>query len=283
MTISNGWEPPLTLNQGRVEVILELCRAGIPIQLYSGGLAGASAPVTLAGATVQTVAEVIAGVTIVQTLNPGNPVRAYTLCAVMDQKYYGAVVAGPENSLMAVAGNQMMRFYHLPSKAFIFATASPVLNLQAAYEHTQGVLFAALSGADLVASGIQSIIDSNFTALYEVPIIFNEIWEMVYRIIQGVEVNSDTLAVNVIREVGPGGNYLTHRHTRQFVKKEYWRPKIGTRLRREEWERMGARDIREVAREEARKILATHRPIPLDQDVQNKLQQIVDEVEAGKI
>jgi trimethylamine--corrinoid protein Co-methyltransferase len=69
---------------------------------------------------------------------------------------------------------------------------------------------------------------------------------------------------------------------RQFMKKEYWRPKIGTRLRREEWERMGARDIREVAREEARKILATHRPIPLEKDVQKKLQQIVDEVEAGK-
>jgi len=98
--------------------------------------------------------------------------------------------------------------------------------------------------------------------------------------LQGIEVNPDTLAVDVIREIGPGGEYLTHEHTAKHFRSEQWDAELGNRLTRDHWEEKGAMDIRAKARDKFKKILATHQPKPLAPEVRKKLQHIVDQAEA---
>ena len=91
--------------------------------------------------------------------------------------------------------------------------------------------------------------------------------------------NPETLAVDLIKEVGPGGEFLTHRHTLEHFKLENWDARLSNRMARDEWVENGAQDIRVKAKEEVKRILDTHHPKPLDADVQRKLQEIVEEAE----
>ena len=140
-------------------------------------------------------------------------------------------------------------------------------------------MFTALSGSELVIECTSSALEDTVVSAYEQAVIGNEICGMVYRILRGIEVNPDTLAIDVIREVGPGGEFLTHSHTRKHYRHENWEANIGNRMARDEWEENGAPDIRTKAREEVKRILDTHHPKPLDANVQRKLQQIVEQAE----
>jgi trimethylamine--corrinoid protein Co-methyltransferase len=141
-------------------------------------------------------------------------------------------------------------------------------------------LFSALSGSDVVIECTSASLENTAASVPEQAIISNEICSFINRILRGIEVNSDTLAVDVIREIGPGGEYLTHNHTMEYFRSEQWDAKLGNRMTRDHWEEKGAMDIRAKARDKFKKIRATHQPKPLDPEVQKKLQQIVDKAEA---
>jgi len=102
-----------------------------------------------------------------------------------------------------------------------------------------------------------------------------EIAKMVRRVIQGIDVNDDTLAVEEIKDVGPGGNYLTQQHTLDYMHEEQARADIFDRQMRENWEKSGSTIAREHAEERAKEILSTYEPEPLDEDVAEKLEEIV--------
>jgi trimethylamine--corrinoid protein Co-methyltransferase len=141
-------------------------------------------------------------------------------------------------------------------------------------------LFSALSGSDVVIECTSASLENTAASVPEQAIVSNEICGFINRILRGIEVNPDTLAVDVMREIGPGGEYLTHEHTMNNFKSELWEAKLGNRGTREQWEKQGALDIHARAREQYKKILATHQPKPLEPEVLKKLQQIVDEAEA---
>jgi trimethylamine--corrinoid protein Co-methyltransferase len=136
-----------------------------------------------------------------------------------------------------------------------------------------------LSGGEWIIECTSSGLEDTVLSVYEQAVIGNEICDMVYRILRGIEVNPETLAVDVIREIGPGGEFLTHSHTFEHFKLENWDAKLSNRMARDEWVESGALGIGAKAREEVKRILATHHPKPLDADVQRKLQQIVEEAE----
>jgi len=280
-TVSLGAVSPLLFERDRVDVLLEICRFGLPFQVYNIPSAGGTSPATLAGTLVMAVAELLAGLILTQLVKPGVPVRLEGYASIMDQKYSRFTFACPEKALMAVAQAQMFRHYGVPHGIHGATTRANVLDAQAGYETGILDMFTALSGSELVIEAVSSGIEDTVLSVYEQAVINNEICGMVNRILRGIEVNPDTLALSVIREVGPGGEFLTHKHTLEHFKLENWDAKLGNRMARDEWVESGALDIRARAREEVKRILATHHPKPLDTNVQRKLAQIVEEAEGS--
>ncbi|MDH5268280.1 MAG: trimethylamine methyltransferase family protein, partial [Candidatus Bathyarchaeota archaeon] len=113
----------------------------------------------------------------------------------------------------------------------------------------------------------------------EQAVIDNEICGMVSRALRGIKISNETLAIDVIERVGPGGQFLDQRHTLEYLKKEHYLPTIINRQKRERWEKAGSKDLREIAREEAKRILKEHQPEPLDRDIEEELKKVVKEVE----
>jgi trimethylamine--corrinoid protein Co-methyltransferase len=278
-TVSLGMISPFVFEPKRVDVLIEMCRFGMPFQIYTIPSAGSTSPVTLAGTLAVSVAELLAGMVLTQLVNPGVPVRLMGYAGTFDMRFGAFTFASPETTLMAGALAQMLRFYGVPMGIHGATTRSNVLDAQAGYETGMLNLFAALSGSDVVIECTSSSLEDTVASCLEQAVIGNEICSFINRILKGIDVNPETLAVDVIREVGYGGEYLTHNHTMEYFKSEIWDSDLGNRMTRERWEENGAMDIRARAREEVKKILATHKPEPLDAEVQRKIQNIVDHAE----
>ncbi|MBE9522732.1 MAG: trimethylamine methyltransferase family protein, partial [Proteobacteria bacterium] len=219
------------------------------------------------------------GLILTQLVRPGVPVRLMAYPSIMDQKYGCFTFACPEKVLMAAAMAQMFRYYGVPHAIHGATTRANVMDAQAGYETGIFDMFTALSGGELIIESTSSALEDTVLSAYEQAVIGNEICDMIYRILRGIDVNPETLAVDVIKEAGPGGEYLTHRHTMEHFRLENWDARLSNRMARDEWVENGAQDIRVKARKEVKRILDTHHPKPLDADVQRQLQQIVEEAE----
>ncbi|MDH5704080.1 MAG: trimethylamine methyltransferase family protein, partial [Aigarchaeota archaeon] len=155
-------------------------------------------------------------------------------------------------------------------------------DIQAGFEKAMTLMMAALAGINFINDAAGSL-ESTLTASYEQAVIDNEICGMVSRALRGIKITDETLAIDVIEKVGPGGQYLDKRHTLEYLVKEHYLPTIINRERRERWEKAGSKDLREVAREEATRILKEHQPEPLDRGVEAELQKIIKEVEKREL
>ena len=279
-TVSLGVISPFTFEPNRVDALIEMCRFSHPFQIYTIPSTGTTSPVTLAGTLTLMVAELLSGLVLTQLVNPGVPVRLMGYAGTSDMRSGEFTFSSPEKTLMAAALAQMLRFYGVPMAVHGSTTRANVLDAQAGYETGILNLFSALSGSDVVIECTSASLENTATSFPEQAIIGNEICSFINRILQGIEVNPDTLAVDVIREVGRGGEYLTHTHTMENFRAEQWDAQLGNRMTMEPWEKEGAKDIRAKAREKLKTILATHQPKPLAPEVQKKLQQIVEEAEA---
>ncbi|MBW1865784.1 MAG: trimethylamine methyltransferase family protein [Deltaproteobacteria bacterium] len=279
-TVSLGIISPFSFEPNRVDVLLEMCRFGHPFQVYTIPSTGTTSPVTLAGTLALMTAELLSGLVLTQLVNPGVPVRLMGYAGTSDMRTGEFTFASPEKTLMAAALAQMLRYYGVPQGVHGSTTRTNVLDAQAGYETGILNLFSALSGSDVIIECTSASLENTAASVPEQAIISNEICSYINRILQGIEVNPDTLAIDVIREVGPGGEYLTHDHTMEYFKSEQWDAKLGNRMTRDHWEEKGSMDIRARAREQYKKILATHQPKPLDPEVRKKLQNIVEQAEA---
>jgi trimethylamine--corrinoid protein Co-methyltransferase len=279
-TVSLGIISPFSFEPNRVDVLLEMCRFGHPFQIYTIPSAGTTSPVTLAGTLALMVAELLSGLVLTQLVNPGAPVRLMGYGGTADMRTGEFTFASPEKTLMAGALAQMLRYYGVPQGVHGSTTRTNVLDAQAGYETGMLNLFSALSGSDVVIECTSASLENTAASVPEQAIVNNEICSFINRILRGIEVTPETLAVDVMREIGPGGEYLTHEHTMNNFKSELWEAKLGNRATREQWEKQGALDIQARAREQYKKILATHQPKPLEPEVRKKLQDIVDQAEA---
>jgi len=268
---------PLILDQGTTNAALEFARAGIPIAFMSMPHAGMTAPVTLAGTMVINNAEVLSSFTIIQMAYPGAPMLYSAVPSMPDLKtgQYGGGI--PESALLFAAAAQIARYYGIPSMVGGFGPDAKTPGPQAAYESVFYALTPALVGADILC-GI-GLLDGDTLLSFEQMMIDYEIGTILLRLIRGFDVNDETLALDLIDKVGPGGTYLIERHTVDHVH-ECWRPTISNLTPYNTWVAAGAKDVVQVAREKVKEILATHKPTPLDADVQQSIRQIVREGEA---
>ena len=273
---------PLQHSEKLTEALMVYSKYKQPVIVAPEAQAGATAPVTLAGLLAQQNAEVLSGIVIAELVNPGAPVLFGTVSTIMDMKTgnlaYGAIEAG----LINVATAQLAHYYGLPSRGTGSGTESKIPDIQAGFEKAMTLMMAALAGLNFIFNAAGTL-ESTLTASFEQAVIDNEICGMVSRALRGIKISDETLAIDVIERVGPGGQFLDQRHTLEYLKKEHYLPTIINRQKRERWEKAGSKDLREIAREEAKRILKEHQPEPLDRDIEEELKKVVKEVEKREL
>jgi len=268
---------PLQHDRDQTEGALEFAKYGLPIDVTSEPQAGATAPVTLAGLLAQQTADVISGITIIQLANPGNPVWYGTCGSVMDMRVGRIAIGAIEMGLINVASAQIAHFYNIPCRGTAAATDSKLLDIQAGYEKAAVLTMAALGGVNKIF--YPGTMEGALTVSKESLVIDDEIIGALYRVLEGIDVNQATLALDVIHRVGPGGHYLGQRHTMQFLQREQFIPLLSDRLTRENWERAGSKSMADRAHERVEQILSQHQVDALPPAVEAELERIVHEVE----
>ena len=235
-------------------------------------MAGVSGPTTLAGAAAVGNAEILAGIVINQVLEPGRPViHNLGLAHVFDMRASIAVTGAPENHLLAGLGAAMGRFYNLPSCSWV-STESMATDSQAAMEKTAGFLSHLQSGNNLVWGVGQ--LESELTVSPAQAVIDNEILAYVRRYLRGVEVDEDTLALDVSRDVGIAGSFLAEEHTLRHCRSEFFEPALLYRGRRADWTDGGSRSLHERAEEKAERLMAQTVSSGLTEDQTAELRRI---------
>ena len=265
---------PLQHDKGSVEAALEFAKAGVPISFYSMPQAGATGPVTLAGSLTVANAEVLSGLVMAQLASPGAPVIYGTGGAAFDMKACCRTGGSPEQGLFSAAVGELARHYGMPSVAGGFVSSAKEPGGQACYEKMISGVPQVLSGCSIII-GVGLVEDCN-TLYFEELVIDEEIVKMVFRLAQGIEVSDETLALDVIRKVGPGGNFLAEKHTLDYLTKEQFIPELTDRGSHEAWLKHGAKNIVDKAKERVRIILEKHRPEPLERDVQKEINGIIN-------
>ena len=268
---------PLTHPKEMVDVLIESAKWRIPLYIEADSQPGATSPVTLAGALVEQNATVLTGIVLAQLVNPGTPCIYSIASGIMDMKTGNYSGAAPETSLLHAATAQVAHFYNLPFQGGTGIDAK-IPDAQAGYERALQVLSCALSGVNFIHLSI-GMMEQMLLASYEQCLIDNEILGATFHILRGMEVNSETLAVDVIREVGPGGNFLTHEHTFKNFRKVEWFPKLTNREKWSGWEAEGKLSMRERAKGEARKILKEYHPQILPPELALELDKMAEDAQ----
>jgi trimethylamine--corrinoid protein Co-methyltransferase len=267
--------PPLQHDKRPLKGIMEFARKRLPVIIYSEPTAGATSPASLAGTLVVTNAEVLSGIVLTQLISPGAPVIYGSVATLMDMRTGSIAFGSPETGLLAACTTQMAHHYGIPNMTPGGRTDSKAPDEQAAYEKSRTTLMAALAGASL--GNMAGLLESNLVASYEQIVIDDEIIGTTERILKGVDFDSEALALNVIDKVGPGGIYLSQRHTLGRVRKEHYMPRMSDRNFYSAWSRDGSKQIKDRARDKALEILRTHSPEPLDSDVGKAVHSILRE------
>lgn len=277
--------PPLTATECPVSPLqhdrrplmgmMEFARNGLPVIVYSEPKAGATSPASLAGTLVISNCEVLSALTLMQLINPGTPVIYGSVATLLDMRTGGIAFGSPETAIMAACTTQMARHYGLPNMTPGGRTDSKMPDEQAGYEKMRTALVAALAGASL--GNMAGLLESNLVASYEQLLIDNEIIGTINHVAKGIDIDDDSLALDLISKIGPGGAYLSCRHTMERFRKEHLLPKLSDRRYYAAWKRDGCKALVDSAREKALEILVANEPEPLDGDVDRELVTIIQE------
>ena len=269
---------PLALTVQFCETLITAVEAGINVDIMAMALSGGTGPVTLAGTIVQTVAEHLSGLVLAQITRKGTTVTFGSCSTIMDLKTGVGVVGIPEWALIGSAIAQMGHYYQIPCRIGSGVSDSKLPDAQAAYQFTMNALTLSLAGANMLfgAGGIESGITFDYAKL----IMDHECILNIRRILEGVKVDNESMALDLIDEIGPGGTFLTHRHTFDRVRTQS-QAFLFDRRSREAWmDATDGKDLTERAYEKSVEILANHQPKALPEGAGETIDGLVAEFEA---
>jgi trimethylamine--corrinoid protein Co-methyltransferase len=263
--------PPLGQDGGSLEAALIGAQAGLPVGFMTMSACLTTGPATVAGTLVVGNAEVISATALIQLAHPGTPVFYAAAQTASDLRTGAYTGGGPEDFLFGAATNVLADFYNLPLSMGSFATGAKEPNWQAGVENSLSTLMASVVMSDMLL-GVGLLHGSRVWS-YEQMLMDCEIFSIVHKMMSGIPVDDETLALEAIRAVGPGGNFLAQKHTRKHMR-ELWLSTLMDRRPYDVWQEKqdGARDW---ARAEARRILDTHQPEPLDPKLSKELERII--------
>jgi trimethylamine--corrinoid protein Co-methyltransferase len=245
----------------------------VPLVFTPCPIAGGTAPVTAAGIIIQGAAESWLGLTVAQALQPGLPFFMGGVYSVMDMSSMILAYGAPELSLMMAGLTELAHYAGLPLWQTGGCTDAKTFDGQAMIEGSLSVYFSALTGGDLTHD--VGYTESAMTGSVFQLAAMDEAIGYARRITRGVEVNEDTLAVEVIHAVGPNGHYLREKHTRRYFKSEFWYPNLHDRHNFEEWDAAGRMTMKDRTVARVQDILATHQPTAIKPGTQAVIAEVL--------
>lgn len=250
---------PLGQDTGSLEASMVAAQWGIPTGFMPMPMSLVTAPVTLAGNLVVTLVDMLSPLVLMQILNPGTPIYFASAPAAVDLYSAGYTGGGPEDYLLAAGSCEISRFLNIPMFMGAYATGAKEEDWQAALDNTLAGLMPVLTRA-AVMNGAGTLDGSKIFSLQQL-IMDTEIYRVIKKVSEGILVNEDTLALEVIKEIGPGGHYLTHQHTLENMHQIY-QGRVLDRSTYEKWEKT-KEGAYEKATTLAKKILEEHQVIPI--------------------
>ncbi len=267
--------PPLGHDGGSVDAALLAAEAGIPTGFMTMAACLTTGPATMAGNLAVGNAEVISGTALLQLAYPGAPVFYAAAQTASDLRSGAYTGGGPEDFLFGAATNVLSDFYDIPLSMGSFATGAKEPNWQAGIENSLSTFMASIVMSDMLL-GVGFLHGSRIWSFAEM-MMDCEIFAIIEKTLKGIEVNDETLALDTIAAVGPCGNFLTQKHTRQHMR-DLFLPEFMDRRPYNEWEARKD-DARDWALAKARRILAEHQPEPLDPKVSREMDRIIASLE----
>jgi trimethylamine--corrinoid protein Co-methyltransferase len=268
---------PLQHGGPAIEAATALATEHVPIDIFSLGLAGATAPVTLAGTITQTNCEVLSAVVLLQVVAPGCPLIYSANAGTMDMQTSRFAVAGPEAILMNVAQIELAHSYGMPALSVGFVPDTSELGFRGGVEDMGFALPTRLAQPDIM-TGLGTV-EAGQAVSYPKMVLDAEIVAYLDRLVEGIAVDDEHLSLEAISSVGPGGHYLSLKETRTRIRGgEHWLPDL---FRRHSYaERQGgAPDELQRAAERVTEILAGHRPLPLPAGVAERVAEVLSAAE----
>jgi trimethylamine--corrinoid protein Co-methyltransferase len=265
---------PLRLDCGVARCLEATLKAGIPVALSCAPVTGLSAPATLAGLLALAHAEQLFAISLCQAIAPGARVLYGVVPGVANMWNMGFLGGAIEAGMMNAAAVLLARHVGVPIYSDAGGADAKLPDIQAGYEKALSILQVALSGGDYIHHSA-GMLDSLMTVAYEQFVIDNDINGMATRVLEGITVNDDTLAFDVIREVGPGGMFLTQTHTRKYARSSEFYVPNGIN-RRPPTDGETAPDLRQHARRVARRLLDREVPPIIPPDVDREIRKRFD-------
>lgn len=265
---------PLRIDEPMGDGLMLMAEANQPVSITSFAMAGAIAPITLAGATAMQNAEILAATALTQLVRPGTPIVYGTFTANVYMRTGAIAFGGPDLNKATLLSGQLARRYGFPLKSAV-TNGAKTLDAQAGYE-TQGALWTAvMSGASVVAHAC-GWMESALTVSREKMIIDAEMIQMMIDTMKPIDMSDDALAVDTIHEVGPGGQYFDCAHTMARYKTEYYEPMVSDWESLENWQDKGAKSAGERANEIWKQLMLEYEQPPLDAAIKDELDAYVE-------
>lgn len=267
--------PPLGHDGGSLDAALIAAEYGVPTGFMTMTACMTTGPATMAGTLAVGNAEVIAATALLQLAYPGTPVFYAAAQTASDPRLGVYTGGGPEDFLFGAATNFLADFYNIPLSMGSFATGAKEPNWQAGLEGSLSTFMASVVMSDMLL-GCGFLHGSRIWSYAEM-MMDCEIFSIIEKMMHGIEVNAETLALDAIAAVGPGGHYLAQKHTRNHMR-EIFMPQFLDRRPYSKWEETGE-DARDWAANKARKILKEHQPDPLEERISKEFERIIKSVE----
>lgn len=260
---------PLKYDERMLGALMAYSEAGQATVIASLVMAGSTGPAALAGSLALQNAEVLAGIALAQSINPGTPVVYGSTSAISDMNSGTLAIGSPECALFNSASAQLARFYQVPSRSGGGLTDSKIVDAQAGYESMMILMATTVSGINFVLH-TAGILQYFMAMSYEKFMMDDEMAGMLLRYMRGMDFDEDGLAYDVIANVGPGGHFLTQKHTRKNHKREFRRVELSDRLAYDGWAKEHL-DTNQRACRKWQEVLAQYQPPALDSAIDGKL------------
>ena len=262
---------PLQMSQMQLEGLFICADYGQPLAMSPEAIAGATAPATLAGLLVQENANILAHITLAQIYRPGTPVLYGSVSTIANMRLGTVALGAVETGLITAASAQMARYYGLPCRSVGGTTESKLEDLQAGIERTTTLFQALLAGVNFITCG--GTLDSSMVESDPLLLLDDELCGALLRVARGIDVNDETLALDVINKINFSGHYMAEQHTVNHFRSEHFIPKLMPREPYDTWMKAGSRSAVDLAKERVRKILSQHQPRSVDPIIEKALDE----------
>jgi trimethylamine--corrinoid protein Co-methyltransferase len=254
--------------------LIEMARCGQACVVASLAMAGASGPVTLAGILALQNAEILAGLTLAQLVRPGVPIIYGATSAPMDMRTGGLSIGAPELAMIVSCTAQMARFYDLPSRSGGSLTDANFPDAQAGIQSAVALVTAVRNGINFILHAC-GILSAYVAMSYEKFIIDEELCGVIKKVMEPIEVDDESIDVEMIKAVGIGGNYLTQPKTFDLCRTAFFIPELMTVQNYDGWYNAGGKRVDERASEVLNKRLANYEKPDIDPDIESELSEFV--------